>query len=1156
MAEAILAQLKKPTKPTTQTLVSIQYKKPEAKKDIKIAATIVDKRPSSKSDAMKHRAELLAKLDKKLDVESDIPVKEIEKEEEDLKELETIQDQETSEKEASQQAIDEKIVDTTIKEATSKPLAEVSELSAKLLEKPTPGTKKKLVLRPSATKPKLKPEHTVITETTIDLESMKDKLPIKEPKVLIRAPAYYMNNREIFINFITNLLQPYREIIDRESEDYSCDSKKEGEFNLLTHQNIVRDYINIYSPYRGLLLYHGLGSGKTCSSIAIAEGLKTDKKIIIMMPASLETNYKEELKKCGDKLYKKNQYWQFINTNENPVLVEPMSYVLSLPIEYIKKKGGVWFVNIKEKPNYHELDAEQQKNLDNQLDEMISYKYKFIRYNGLRQQRLDLLVQQAKTEGVHNSNPFSNKVIIIDEAHNFVSRIVNKLKRKDRPLALQLYDYLRTAENSKIILLTGTPIINYPNEIGITMNILRGTINTWTFKVRVNTEKKLTEEGLLSILNSDTQIANILDYFQYRSTSNTIEITRNPYGFISVRERGKYKGVELDKNGNIDDQTFLDLITEILERNKIIIIPESIGLKMNNCLPDTLDGFSSEFINPSQMKVQNMNKFKSRILGLVSYFPDIDALLPRYNRDKDFNIINIPMSDFQFSVYEEARVEERKIEKNNAKKRAQAAKKGSGNAGEVYEDAKSTYRIFSRAFCNFVFPRPDIKRPLPREGAELSAIITETAQEDLLDAISVEEKLEAAQEDGDQEQIDEIIQPVAVKESKSYEERTREAMRLLEENKDIYLTPKALETYSPKFLNILDKLSDDKYEGLHLIYSQFRTLEGIGILSLVLKANGFAQFKIKKQGAEWKLDIPVEDRGKPKFVLYTGTENKEEKEIARNIFNSNWNLVPESLRVELEKIASNNLMGEIIKIFMITASGAEGISLSNVRYVHLTEPYWHPVRIEQVIGRARRICSHKNLPKELQTVEVFLYLMIFSEKQLALPPAGEVDLAIELRVHDKSKRDPTKVLTSDWALYEIASIKENINRSILTNIKEAAIDCSIHQKVGSKEKLKCFTFGSVNPDKFSYPPLISDQEKDTTTSTWKTEVKTKFAKVTIKGKSYAYNVGKVVKENEDEDGIILTEVYTLDSVKNKNPIHIGFLEFKNLKPTSKGLIPL
>ena len=54
-----------------------------------------------------------------------------------------------------------------------------------------------------------------------------------------------------------------------------------------------------------LLLYHGLGSGKTCSSIAIAEGIKNDRKILVMTPASLRDNYYEELKKCGDYLYKK-----------------------------------------------------------------------------------------------------------------------------------------------------------------------------------------------------------------------------------------------------------------------------------------------------------------------------------------------------------------------------------------------------------------------------------------------------------------------------------------------------------------------------------------------------------------------------------------------------------------------------------------------------------------------------------------------------------------------------------------------------------------------------------------------------------------------------------------------------------------------------------
>ena len=50
-----------------------------------------------------------------------------------------------------------------------------------------------------------------------------------------------------------------------------------------------------------------------------------------------------------------------------------------------------------------------------------------------------------------------------------------------------------------------------------------------------------------------------------------------------------------------------------------------------------------------------------------------------------------------------------------------------------------------------------------------------------------------------------------------------------------------------------------------------------------MQANGYAEFKIKKD-PDWKLDITIEDMGKPKYVLYTGTEDDEEKEIIRNIY--------------------------------------------------------------------------------------------------------------------------------------------------------------------------------------------------------------------------------------------------------------------------------
>ena len=64
---------------------------------------------------------------------------------------------------------------------------------------------------------------------------------------------------------------------------------------MFPYQKIIRDYLKIETPYRGTLVYHGLGSGKTCSSIAVAESLLTTQKVFVLIPASLEKNYREEL---------------------------------------------------------------------------------------------------------------------------------------------------------------------------------------------------------------------------------------------------------------------------------------------------------------------------------------------------------------------------------------------------------------------------------------------------------------------------------------------------------------------------------------------------------------------------------------------------------------------------------------------------------------------------------------------------------------------------------------------------------------------------------------------------------------------------------------------------------------------------------------------
>ena len=975
---------------------------------------------------------------------------------------------------------------------------------------------------------------------------LSQRLAKKEPPVIIKVSSYYMNNREIFVNFINSLFEPYKKELESMNANISCDTignsnTDDKGFSLMTHQKIVRDYLNLFTPYRGLLLYFGLGTGKTCSSIAIAEGMKDTKKIIIMLPASLRTNYMEELKHCGDSLYKKNQYWEFISLKTNPEALTTLSAVLNLSQDYIIKQKGAWFVNIKKPSNYEELTSIEKKSLDDQLNEMIRNKYTFINYNGLRLKRL-----QELTSGF-TKNLFDNSVIIIDEAHNLISRIVNKIKKEKaipenergekeyspKFLSVKLYEYLMSAKNARIVLLTGTPIINYPNEFGILFNILRGYIKTWNFPLNVKTTKKVDRNSLQEMLLGEKS----LDFLDYSPSSKILTITRNPFGFKNkIKESSGYKGVsnvKRDENGNnvfdndfVSDDDFERKIISILKRNDVDVITDGIKIRNQKALPDDFDLFENQYIDSVTKKLKNVDALKRRIIGLSSYFKSAqESLLPTFNKTLgvDYHVVKIPMSDFQFKIYESARREERKLEKSSKKPQ---------KLDDLYKEASSTYRIFSRLYCNFVMndrPLPMSKKKKDEEVREVGDKGEPNEPENditrlLKDARKEEVNVDVNDENEGEEEGDEVLDKLG---GDNYKERIDAAIKYIKEKSNDYLTPEGLARYSPKFLHILDNIKDPEYIGLHLVYSQFRTLEGIGLFSLVLEKNGFARFKIRKNASDiWEIDIPEADLGKPTYALYTGTETVEEKEITRRIYNGEWDYIPTNLSAELKKIAHNNNMGEIIKVLMITSSGSEGINLRNTRYVHIMEPYWHPVRMEQVIGRARRICSHKNLPRALQTVEVFVYLMVLSPEQL------KSDDAIELKRKDLSKGEPKVPVTSDQLLYEISEIKANLSMQLTDAIKEAAFDCFIYSNG------KCMNFGDPKNNKFSYVPDYANQQSDVTLRVNKKKIEWEGKPITLNGTEYVYKRISPTKLN------IYDKNSYLEALENAEimPVQIGTLE--------------
>ena len=86
--------------------------------------------------------------------------------------------------------------------------------------------------------------------------------------------------------------------------------KNNENFKLTNTQNFIKTYISPDTHYNGLLLWHGVGVGKSCGAISIAENFKDIKykKIIIVLPSeTLKQNWKDEIINIKKELNKKNK---------------------------------------------------------------------------------------------------------------------------------------------------------------------------------------------------------------------------------------------------------------------------------------------------------------------------------------------------------------------------------------------------------------------------------------------------------------------------------------------------------------------------------------------------------------------------------------------------------------------------------------------------------------------------------------------------------------------------------------------------------------------------------------------------------------------------------------------------------------------------------
>ena len=839
------------------------------------------------------------------------------------------------------------------------------------------------------------------------------------------APAYVLPNRKAFSDAITRMFikSDYRakdkDPLDEEDKNIDLCLQRSGTGReLFPYQKIIRDYLKIETPYRGLLVYHGLGSGKTCSSIAVAESLLSTSKVFVMVPASLEANYREELQKCGDPVYAVENHWTSRTLTDE---VRADGKKLGISDKFMDKYGKIYVTTPSETPNFESLATNDKKEIRAQIKDVLEQRFNFIRYNGLTRSNIG----EYTAEGMYDDS-----VVIVDEAHNLISRVINESE-----ITGKLYDAIYNAKRCKIVLLSGTPIINSPNEIAYMMNLLRGPIERITIPFK--TIPTWDEEKITKALRGLPEV----DTIEFNAVKKYVMITRNPPQFRSTYNgEGDRVAVQYMK-----DMAFIPQAADWVASVKSKIETDVGGGEINTervtteqlqCLPTDYEEFANLFLDG--LNIKNPMLFRRRIQGLVSYFKGADErLLPR-RIELDKTLEKVFMSPEQFNRYLEVRWIEMKIDSRRGRSKL--------------DENLSTFRVPTRLVCDYAIP-PDLK-----VGETNAEGITENAVADK----------------------DEIIKRI-----RAHPQR--------------YLSEKALESFSPKMLKILKNIKASIGNN-QFVYSQYRSLEGLGILSAILDTAGWQPYKVVKEANQWVEDPAMDDR--PAYTFYTGEENAEERDLTRQIFNGVYSKnFPASLKESVEKRGK-----KILQLLMASASGAEGITLTNVRHVHIVEPHWTPARHDQVIGRAIRICSHATLPMEDRTVKVSFYISVFTEDQMKTADAPNI---VAIRRNDmvmkRYEGDPVETfMSTDEYLYETAFEKERISQRMALLLKESAVDCEIHRKLHARERpvVSCMRFDTTaTGEDLAFRPNIKNEELDATVLRNTSKKHRRLQKVLIKGLS-------------------------------------------------------
>ena len=830
-----------------------------------------------------------------------------------------------------------------------------------------------------------------------------------------------------------------------------ADRLANADFELSPHQAFIKNFMSFQTPYSSLLLYHGLGSGKTCSAIGVCEEMRDymkqvgiTKRIIIVASENVQDNFKLQMFD-ERKLKEIDGIWNIRSCTGNKLIQEinPMkmkgmprdkviSQIKNLINTYYIFLGYVQFANyIIKTINYEEEFSKQRdsKKRDNkQRDNKQGDKTKPREKNRIQMLK-DAPIKINSRIIKRLQNEFNNRLIVLDEVHNIRKTEENENKK----VAVNLELLVKCAKNMRFVFLSATPMYNSYKEIIWLLNLM----NTNDRRGRVEVKDIFDATGNFKKNGEEMLIRKATGYISFVRGENpyTFPYRVDPSEFakeltFSNTSKIKYPSYQMNlkKIKHEDQKRLLSLYLNTISdcgKNcgkcqfcayKYIIY----NLRNKSFTITTKTGVVRDMPNFENMEAFGYTLLQTPLEALIISYPmeELKSILdkmPEETASEDFS------PSFSESISTDSD-ENTETDTNTDKNELGEDEESPGLMEESSEQEESSEPTSSSEEFVMLPKAKAQQKPKPVNGGKNTESDSESDSDDSVKerrSFTIDPRKLTGKNGLDRMMTYVDDKSLLVKGDFEYKQTTLNSYGKI-------FSREKIGTYSVKIKAILDKIfnpeNDKVSEGIILIYSQYLD-SGLIPMALALEECGFTRYGQSGTKPLFK--------NKPTDVVDVRTMKAPQD---KNFMPARYAMITGETRLspnndyEVKGLTDEaNKDGHKVKVVLISKAGSEGIDFKFIRQIHILEPWYNMNRIEQIIGRGVRNISHKDLDFEKRNVEIFMHGTILGNN---------------------------KEEAADLYVYRVAEYKAVQIGKVTRVLKETAVDCIInHDQTNFTQKI-------------------------------------------------------------------------------------------------------